>query len=211
MNYVIGIDLGTSAVKVLLVDKEGEIRNEISKDYPLIQERTGYSEQDPEVWVEKTLEALQELVKSVEDAGEKIEGISFAGQMHGLVLLDETNQVLRNAILWNDTRTTKQCETIYETIGEDQLHKITKNPALEGFTLPKLLWVKENERDLFDRAATFLLPKDYLRYRLTGKIHSEFSDAAGTLLLDAAQKEWSRELCDQFGIAMEMCPSACRI
>ena len=206
MNYVIGIDLGTSAVKVLLVDKEGEIRNEISKDYPLIQERTGYSEQDPEVWVEKTLEALQELVMPVENAGEKIEGISFAGQMHGLVLLDETNQVLRNAILWNDTRTTKQCETIYETVGEDQLHKITKNPALEGFTLPKLLWVKENERDLFDRAATFLLPKDYLRYRLTGKIHSEFSDAAGTLLLDAAQKEWSRELCDQFGIAMEMCP-----
>ena len=136
MNYVIGIDLGTSAVKVLLADKEGEIRNEISKDYPLIQERTGYSEQDPEVWVEKTLEALQELVMPVEDAGEKIEGISFAGQMHGLVLLDETNRVLRNAILWNDTRTTKQCETIYETVGEDQLLKITKNPALEGFTLP---------------------------------------------------------------------------
>ena len=122
-----------------------------------------------------------------------IEGISFSGQMHGLVLLDKEKNVLRNAILWNDTRTTKQCRSIEELVGKERLLEITKNPALEGFTLPKLLWVKEHESEIFAKADVFLLPKDYLRYRLTGKIHSEYSDAAGTLLLNVSEKEWSEE------------------
>src|SRR5699024_8243574 len=137
---------------------------------------------------------------------ESIEGISFSGQMHGLVLLDEHHEVLRDAILWNDTRTTEECEDIYEIIGNERLLDITKNPALEGFTLPKLLWVKKHEPEIFKKAATFLLPKDYVRYKLTGKLQMEVSDAAGTLLLDVTKKAWSQEICDLLDIDSHLCP-----
>ncbi|MBS4203996.1 xylulokinase [Lederbergia citrea] len=206
MKYVIGVDLGTSAVKILLMNQHGDVCHEVSKSYPLIQEKSGYSEQDPEEWVEKTVQGLTDIVKNFDGDIENIEGISFSGQMHGLVLLDEYHHVLRNAILWNDTRTTKECRLIEEKVGIDKLLKITKNPALEGFTLPKLLWVKENEPEIFAKAAVFLLPKDYLRYRLTGLIHSEYSDAAGTLLLDVSEKKWSKEICDSLGIDVNLCP-----
>jgi len=206
VKYVIGVDLGTSAVKVLLINQLGAVVQEISKSYPLIQEKSGYSEQDPEQWVEKTTQALAELVATFEGDVEQIEGISFSGQMHGLVLLNQKNDVLRNAILWNDTRTTKQCQEIYDIVGKERLLTITKNPALEGFTLPKLLWVKEHEPEVFEQAAVFMLPKDYLRYRLTGKIHSEYSDAAGTLLLNVSEKTWSEEICDLVGVKKELCP-----
>lgn len=206
MKYVIGVDLGTSAVKILLVNQKGEVCNEVSKSYPLIIEKSGYSEQNPEEWVVKTTEGLAELISQFDGDVNDIEGISFSGQMHGLVLLDENNEVLRNAILWNDTRTTKQCEEIYEVVGQQQLLEITKNPALEGFTLPKILWVKENEPELFARSSVFMLPKDYLRFRITGNIHMEYSDAAGTLLLNVAKREWSQEILDLFGLAAEFCP-----
>ncbi|MEK3888122.1 xylulokinase [Bacillus sp. FSL K6-3431] len=206
MKYVIGVDLGTSAVKILLMNQNGEVCQEVSKSYPLIQEKSGYSEQNPEEWVEKTIEGLAELVKNFAGNVEDIEGMSFSGQMHGLVLLDDEHQVLRNAILWNDTRTTKQCRDIEEQVGIDTLLKITKNPALEGFTLPKLLWVKENEPTIYEKATVFLLPKDYLRYRLTGLIHSEYSDAAGTLLLDVGEKKWSKEICELLNIDLDLCP-----
>ncbi|MBY0096875.1 xylulokinase [Mesobacillus maritimus] len=206
MKHVIGVDLGTSAVKLLLVNSNGEVAKEVSKSYPLIQEKSGYSEQKPEEWVEKTTEGLKELIQQFDGNVEDIEGISFSGQMHGLVLLDENNQVLRNSILWNDTRTTEQCQQIYDTVGKEKLLSITKNPALEGFTLPKILWVKQNEPEIFAKASVFMLPKDYLRYRLTGKIHSEYSDAAGTLLLNVAEKTWSAEICDLFDIKPELCP-----
>lgn len=178
MKYVLGVDLGTSAVKVLLVNSEGEVCEEISKGYPLIQEKAGYSEQDPEEWVKKTLEAIRAITEKI-DAPSSIEGISFSGQMHGLVLLDKERNVLRHSILWNDTRTTKECCEIEEVLGKETLLSITKNLALEGFTLPKILWVKKHEQETFKKADKFLLPKDYLRYRLTGKIHTEYSDAAG--------------------------------
>ncbi|RHW42769.1 xylulokinase [Neobacillus notoginsengisoli] len=206
MKYVIGVDLGTSAVKVLLLSNTGEVCREVSKAYPLIQEKAGYSEQDPEEWVEKTKEALKEILAGFKGSPADIEGLSFSGQMHGLVLLDKQGNVLRNAILWNDTRTTKQCEEIYSMVGKERLLEITKNPALEGFTLPKLLWVKEHERELFEKASTFLLPKDYLRYRLTGKIHMDYSDAAGTLLLDIRNKVWRKEICDLLQIDLSLCP-----
>ncbi|RSL32103.1 xylulokinase [Salibacterium salarium] len=206
MKYFIGVDLGTSAVKLLLVNENGNVVHEVSKSYPLIQEKTGFSEQNPQDWVDQTIEGLSEMMKTFKGNPEDIEGMSFSGQMHGLVLLDEDNEVLRHAILWNDTRTTAQCEKIYETIGEDRLLKITKNPALEGFTLPKLMWVKENEPDLFEKAKTFVLPKDYLRYKLTGNVHMEYSDAAGTLLLDVMNREWSEQMCDTFGIHSSLCP-----
>ncbi|MFB9758388.1 xylulokinase [Ectobacillus funiculus] len=206
MKYVIGIDLGTSAVKILLINQNGEVCHEVSKSYPLIQEKSGYSEQNPEEWVEKTAQGLAELVQQFQGNVDDIEGISFSGQMHGLVLLDEEHQVLRNTILWNDTRTTEQCRQINEIVGTDRLLEITKNPALEGFTLPKLLWVKQYEPEVFEKAHVFMLPKDYLRYRMTGEIHSEYSDAAGTLLLNVSKKTWSTEICELVGIKSELCP-----
>lgn len=206
MKYVIGVDLGTSAVKVLLVNQQGDVCDESSKAYPLIHEKSGYSEQQPEEWVEKTTLALRELVSRFTGNSNDIEGISFSGQMHGLVLLNNEKEVLRNAILWNDTRTTAQCEKIYQVVGNERLLEITKNPALEGFTLPKLLWVQENEPGIFEKVNVFLLPKDYLRYRMTGQIHTEYSDAAGTLLLDINEKSWSKEMCKLFHINPSICP-----
>ncbi|MEQ6389069.1 xylulokinase [Bacillaceae bacterium S4-13-58] len=206
MEYVIGVDLGTSAVKILLVNRNGQIEKEVSKDYPLIQEKTGYSEQNPEDWVAQTREGLSDLVSSFDGDVTNIKGISFSGQMHGLVLLDEEHQVLRNAILWNDTRTTKQCREIYEKVGKEKFISITKNMALEGFTLPKILWVKENEPEIYQKVTKFLLPKDYLRYRMTGKVHMDYSDAAGTSLLDISANQWSEEICELLDIHSAICP-----
>ncbi|MFH7820568.1 xylulokinase [Neobacillus thermocopriae] len=205
MKYVIGIDLGTSSVKVLLVDQEGTVKGEVSKDYPLVHQQPGYSEQNPEEWVEKTIAALKQLVSSSGVDPVNIEGLSFSGQMHGLVLLDKNNSVIRNAILWNDTRTTSQCKKIDQQLG-GKLLDITKNPALEGFTLPKIMWVKENEPENLEKASVFLLPKDYLRYRLTGAIHMDYSDAAGTLLLDVVNKSWSADILRTFEIPSHICP-----
>lgn len=205
MNYVIGIDLGTSSVKVLLVDRQGNVKATSSKDYPLYHPMAGYSEQNPEDWVQQTLAAIRELMEKSGAAGDDIAGISFSGQMHGLVLLDGANRVLRPAILWNDTRTTEQCRRIEAVLG-DRLLAVARNPALEGFTLPKLLWVQQHEPQIFAEAKVFLLPKDYLRFRLTGKLHMDYSDAAGTLLLDIGAKRWSNEICAAFGIEPSLCP-----
>jgi xylulokinase len=206
MKYVIGIDLGTSAVKAILVDRGGIVIQSLSNSYPLIQEKSGYSEQDPEQWYEKTKEVISKLINNFEGNVEDIEGISFSGQMHGLVLVDREFNVLRNSILWNDTRTTPQCQEINRVLSEKKLLEITKNKALEGFTLPKLLWVKQHEPEIFTNTYKFMLPKDYLRFRITGAIQSEYSDAAGTLLLDVANKKWSTEICDTFGIDPGICP-----
>ncbi|WP_042165946.1 xylulokinase [Paenibacillus gorillae] len=206
MSYVIGIDLGTSAVKALLVDRKGTVAAETSRSYPLFHEHTGWSEQKPDDWVTATIEALRELVETEGVTAGQIEGISFSGQMHGLVLLNEAGDPIRNAILWNDTRTTEQCREIERTLG-DKLFSITRNPALEGFTLPKILWVRQYEPDAFKDAKLFLLPKDYVRYRLTGELHMDYSDAAGTLLLDVAGKQWSQDVLDAFGLPASFCPA----
>ncbi|MDQ1143803.1 xylulokinase [Bacillus sp. SORGH_AS 510] len=206
MNYVIGIDLGTGSVKAILVNEKGKICGESSASYPLIHEKSGYSEQNPEQWVIQTISAIQKLLHNSGIQGSSVEGISFSGQMHGLVLLDEDQRILRNAILWNDTRTTAQCRKITKKLG-DKLETIAKNPALEGFTLPKLLWVKENEPEIFKQANVFLLPKDYVRYRFTGQIAMDYSDAAGTLLLDVINKEWSPEILKAFSIPKNLCPA----
>lgn len=206
MSYVIGIDLGTSAVKALLIDREGVVRGEASRAYPLFHEHSGWSEQKPDDWVEATIEALKELSGTAGINAADIEGMSFSGQMHGLVLLDGENKPVRNAILWNDTRTTAQCREIERTLG-DKLLSITRNPALEGFTLPKILWVRQYEPQAFEQAKLFLLPKDYVRYCLTGELHMDYSDAAGTLLLDVAGKEWSSDVLAAFGLPASFCPA----
>ncbi|MFD1471397.1 xylulokinase [Companilactobacillus mishanensis] len=205
MNYVMGIDLGTSSVKVSVMNKEGDIVSQESSDLSVDQEQPGYSEQDPEEWVTATTVAIVNLALKDHIDLNDVEGVSFSGQMHGLVLMDKHNAVLRPAILWDDTRTTEQCKEIMDICGDDFL-KITRNRPLEGFTLPKILWVKENEPKIFAQAKTFLLPKDYLRFRMTGDISMEYSDAAGTVLLDVENKTWSKEICDKLGLNIDICP-----
>ncbi|WP_102272518.1 xylulokinase [Cytobacillus massiliigabonensis] len=205
MKYVIGIDLGTSAVKAILINQSGELIAEASYSYPLIQKRAGYSEQDPAEWVRQTIKAIADIMAKFKGNPSDIEGISYSGQMHGLVLLDKDFQLLRPAILWNDTRTSSQCKSIIKEFGTEIL-AISKNSVVEGFTLPKLLWVKEHEPDIFKQSAVFLLPKDYIRYWMTGKIHTDYSDAAGTLLLDIVNKEWNAEILNKFNIPETLCP-----
>ncbi|TYP71862.1 xylulokinase [Paenibacillus methanolicus] len=205
MSYVIGIDLGTSAVKALLLDRSGALVAEASRSYPLFHEHAGWSEQRPDDWVEATIAALAELSQAPGVRPEAIEGISFSGQMHGLVLLDAEGNPVRNAILWNDTRTTPQCREIESVLGE-KLLRITRNPALEGFTLPKILWVKQHEPESFAKSVSFVLPKDYVRYRLTGALHMDYSDAAGTLLLDVEAKTWSSDILAAFELPDGFCP-----
>lgn len=205
MSYVMGVDLGTSSVKVSVVDKEGQIVSQESAKLSLIQEQPGYSEQNPEDWVTATTVAIVNLALKDHIDLQQVEGISYSGQMHGLVLLGSDNQILRPAILWDDTRTSKQCQEIMSVLGDDFLN-ITKNKPLEGFTLPKILWVKENEPEIFKQAKTFLLPKDYLRYRMTGDLSMDYSDAAGTVLLDEVNKTWSSKICDKLGLDISICP-----
>ncbi|XEC93937.1 xylulokinase [Paenibacillus tarimensis] len=205
MSYVIGIDLGTSAVKALLIDRDGAVKAEATRAYPLFHEHSGWSEQRPEDWVDGTIGAIRELADTLGSAAAEIEGISFSGQMHGLVLLSGEGKPVRNAILWNDTRTTAQCREIDRVLG-GKLLDVARNPALEGFTLPKILWVREHEPQAFAQAQRFVLPKDYVRYRLTGEQHMDYSDAAGTLLLDVAGKQWSSEILAAFNLPESICP-----
>lgn len=205
MKHVLGVDLGTSAVKVILVNQNGEIKGEATRDYPLSHPAPGFSEQNAEDWVAGSIESIKEIIDSGVVNAADIEGMSFSGQMHGLVLIDEAHAPLRPAILWNDVRTTSQCEKITEVLGTELLDS-TKNKALEGFTLPKILWVQEHEPEIFAKAVNFLLPKDYLRYSLTGVIDMEYSDAAGTLLLDLPTSSWSTSICEKFNLDPKICP-----
>lgn len=204
-SVVLGVDLGTSAVKVSAVDRTGNIVAQQSFDYPLSYPKPGYAEQNPEDWVNGTTVAIVNLILKDGIKPSEIDGISFSGQMHGLVLLDANNQVLRPAILWNDTRTTAQVAEINDTLGQEFID-ITRNRALEGFTLPKILWVKENEPEIFKQATTFVLPKDYVRYRMTGKLQMEYSDAAGTVAFDVAKKTWSKTIQEVFELPASFFP-----
>lgn len=207
MKYVLGIDLGTSSVKVLLMNANGVIVDTHTEEYPIYHEKPGHSEQNPIDWVEKTIVAIKIIVSRFTADVSNIVGISYSGQMHGLVILDKKDQVLRPAILWNDTRTTSQCQRITEIIGEPALLRITKNRALEGFTLPKLLWVQEQEPAIFEQINVFLLPKDYLRFAMTGQYHMDYSDAAGTLMMDIEKKVWSTEIAKKLTINLAIYPS----
>lgn len=206
MSYVLGIDLGTSSLKGLLFDTGGNLIAQASSDYPLIHSQAGYSEQEPHEWLRACKDVLASLKNEVADLTTELRGLAISGQMHGLVLLDEHKEVLRPAILWNDTRTTKQCQRITEDLGEE-LIEITKNRALEGFTLPKILWVQENEPDIWQQVRHMMLPKDYLGYCLTGVLFTDKSDAAGTLLFDVEAGSWSTELLKQYHIPLDSLPT----
>lgn len=194
----IGIDLGTSAVKLLLMDATGDIKKIVSKEYPLFFPHTGWSEQNPEDWYNATIAGLKELTTECDTT--LINGLSFSGQMHGLVILDKDDQVIRPAILWNDGRTQKECDYLNNEIGREQLSGYTANIALTGFTAPKILWVKNNEPENFSRINKIMLPKDYLAYRLTGNHCTDVSDASGMLLLDVKNKCWSKDMIEILGL-----------
>lgn len=200
----IGIDLGTSAVKLLLMDEKGQIHKIVSKEYPLYFPHSGWSEQNPEDWYEQTIDGMQELLEGCDRT--KVAGISFGGQMHGLVVLDGEDQVIRPAILWNDGRTVKETDYLNETIGKKNLSRYTANIAFAGFTAPKLLWMKENEPELFAKIKKIMLPKDYLAYRLSGVPSTDYSDASGMLLLDVKNRCWSREMMDICEISRDQLP-----
>ena len=200
----IGIDLGTSAVKLLLMDEKGVIKNIVSEEYPISFLHPGWSEQNPTDWYDGVIKGLKKLL-SVCDAAE-VAGISFGGQMHGLVLLDENDDVIRPAILWNDGRSVKECEYLNETIGQSKLSDYTANIAFAGFTAPKILWVRENEPENFKKIKKIMLPKDYIAYKLTGVFSTEPSDASGMLLFDVKNRKWSKEMLEICGIDETMLP-----
>ena len=200
----IGVDLGTSAVKLLLMDETGEIHNTVTREYPLEFPRPGWSQQNPEDWWDAVSRGIPELLAGF-DAGQ-VAGVGAAGQMHGLVILDEADQVIRPAILWNDGRTAKEVDYLNNVVGRERLSALTANIAFAGFTAPKLLWLRENEPENFARIAKIMLPKDYINYRLTGVHSTDFSDASGTLLLDVKNRRWSREMLALCGVREEQMP-----
>lgn len=204
MKYVIGIDLGTSGLKSIVVDENGEVVNEDHVKYETFHAKTGYSEMHPETWYEATIESLKRLMAG--DHGKDITGISFSGQMHGLVIIDEAGEVIRPAILWNDTRTSGECKEILKEIGLESLLDQVQNTVLEGFTLSKLIWIKKNEPENFEKIHKFMLPKDYVIYRLTGNVFTEPSDAAGTVMFDVKEGAWSTSLLHQLNINKDICP-----
>ena len=197
----IGVDLGTSSVKLVLMDETGDIKKIVSEEYPLYFPKTGWSEQNPSDWYEKFTQAVKDLTKDCDKS--QIDGISFSGQMHGLVILDENDEVIRPAILWNDGRTQEECDYLNKTIGREVISSYTANMALTGFTAPKLLWVKKHEPENFARIRKIMLPKDYLAYRLGGVHCTDVSDASGMLLLDVKNKCWSKEMLEIVGIREE--------
>ena len=202
--YFIGVDLGTSAVKLLLMEESGKICNIVSKEYPLFFPHPGWSEQKPEDWFTQSMAGIKELVKDI-DARE-VAGISFGGQMHGLVTLDAEDRVIRPAILWNDGRTGEEVDYLNNTIGKDKLSAYTANIAFAGFTAPKILWMQKNEPDNFAKVAKIMLPKDYLAYCLTGSFCTDVSDASGMLLLDVKNRCWSKEMMEICGITEAQLP-----
>ncbi len=202
--YYIGIDLGTSAVKLLLMDETGRIHNQLSREYPLEFPHPGWSQQAPEDWKAAVLEGIPELLRGFDAA--QVAGIGAGGQMHGLVVLDSADKVIRPAILWNDGRTAREVDYLNGTVGKDVLTKRTANIAFAGFTAPKLLWLRENEPENFARIAKIMLPKDYINYILTGVHSTDYSDASGTLLLDVAHKRWSPEMLALCGVTEHQMP-----
>ena len=200
----IGVDLGTSAVKLLLMEGSGKICKIVSKEYPLYFPNPGWSEQKPEDWWTQVIAGIKELTSECDKS--QVAGISFGGQMHGLVILDENDNVIRPAILWNDGRTPKETDYLNNVIGTDKLAKYTANIAFAGFTAPKILWVKANEPDNFAKIKKIMLPKDYIAYKLSGTFCTDVSDASGMLLLDVKNRKWSPEMLEICGITEAQLP-----
>ncbi len=207
MACLIGIDIGTSGTKTLLIDPEGRIRASVTVEYPSYAPKPAWSEQEPEDWWKATCRSIKMALRKAEVKGDQVGGIGLSGQMHGSVFLDAKGEVLRRAILWNDQRTGAECDQITQAAGgRRKLIRLVSNPALTGFTAPKVLWVRKHEPRIYERAAKVLLPKDYVRYRLTGQFATEVSDASGTLLLDVQKRKWSKKLLGLLDIDADLLP-----
>lgn len=202
--YYIGVDLGTSAVKLLLMEESGKIEKIVSREYPLYFPHPGWSEQNPEDWMKEAMEGIKELTSEIDRS--QVAGIGCGGQMHGLVTLDAEDHVIRPAILWNDGRTGAETEYLNTVIGKDKLSQYTANIAFAGFTAPKILWMKKNEPENFAKVKKIMLPKDYLAYCMTGSFCTDLSDASGMLLLDVKNRCWSKEMLEICGITEEQLP-----
>ena len=202
--YYIGVDLGTSAVKLLLMEESGKIEKIVSREYPLYFPHPGWSEQNPEDWMKEAMAGIKELTSEIDRS--QVAGIGCGGQMHGLVTLDAEDHVIRPAILWNDGRTSAETEYLNTVIGKDKLSQYTANIAFAGFTAPKILWMKKNESENFAKVKKIMLPKDYLAYCMTGSFCTDLSDASGMLLLDVKNRCWSKEMLEICGITEEQLP-----
>ncbi len=201
----LGIDLGTSSVKILLLAKDGGVLQTVSKDYPVYYPKTGWAEQNPEDWWKATRDGIREILATAAMNTEEVQGIGFSGQMHGLVLLDKENRVLMPALLWCDQRTQAECDELTERLGS-KLSEYTGNKALAGFTAPKVLWVRRNHPEIYQQIEHVLLPKDYIRWRLTGDYATDVSDASGTLFFDVARRQWSPEMLEFLGLSQAVLP-----
>ncbi|TWT52494.1 Xylulose kinase [Rubripirellula amarantea] len=207
MSYYLGIDIGTSGTKTLLIDVSGKVIAEANAEYPLEQPKPGWTQQDPEHWWKATVSTVREVMKASKVKPEAVKAIGLSGQMHGSVFLDKDDNVIRPALLWNDQRTAAQCEEITAKAGgRNALIKLVANPALTGFQAPKILWLRDNEKRNFDRLAKVLLPKDEIRRRLTGDYVTEVSDASGTLLLDVVKRKWSTKLLSKIELDAALLP-----
>ena len=206
MRAFIGIDSSTTSTKAIIIDEKGEILSVSSSEYGFETPFPLWSEQSPDLWWHAAKESIKESIKKASIEPSQIEGIGLTGQMHGLVILDANGEVIRPAILWNDQRTQKQCDQIREVIGEPEFIQITGNDALPGFTAPKILWVKEEEPQSYARIKHILLPKDYLRYKMTSKFAIDRAGGAGTVLFDLKKRDWSREVIEALGFDQEWFP-----
>jgi len=206
MVLLCGIDVGTTGTRALLADERGSILASVTEEYPLHSPRPLWSEQDPEDWWQATAKSVRRVLRKAGVKGDQVAGLGLSGQMHGSVFLGKNHNVLRPAILWNDQRTARECAEITEAIGAKRLIRLTCNPALTGFTAPKVLWVRRHEPRVYDRTHKILLPKDYIRFRLTGEFATEVSDASGTLLFDVRHRRWSRPVLNALQIDKALLP-----
>ena len=204
MKYLLGIDLGTSGTRSVLFDENGQVLAAKSAEYPLYQPHNGWAEQDPEDWWQAAIATISYVVGQSKVDPRKISALGISGQMHGLVMLDEDGKVLRPSIIWADQRTGEECADITRLVGAKRLIEVTANPALTGFTASKIIWVKKHQPEIYARCRHILLPKDYLRYKLTGDFATEVSDASGMQLLDVPKRQWSQEVLDKLGINREL-------
>jgi xylulokinase len=200
MRYLLGLDIGTSGTKTALFNEEGKTIKTATHGYDLFQPQVGWAEQNPEDWWQACVKGIRDVIEKSGVQASDIKGIGLSGQMHGLVLMDKDCKVIRNSIIWCDQRTEKECEYMTEVIGKERLIKITGNPALTGFTLSKLLWVRNNEPDKYEKIYKILLPKDYIRFKLTNVFATEVSDASGMQMLDINTRNWSTELLNDLNI-----------
>ena len=200
LKYLLGIDLGTSGTKTVLFEETGRAVASETIEYPLYQPKNGWAEQEPEDWWNAARDTVKAVIAKSGVKPENVKGVGISGQMHGLVLLDREGRVLRRSILWCDGRTQEECDEITQTIGKERLIELSANPALTGFTAGKILWVRKHEPEVYEKAAHILLPKDYIRYKLTGEYATEVSDASGMQLMDVAKRTWSDEILEGLGI-----------